>query len=58
MTHGGRMTSIRARQTARDISKLWLSLGISALGPIMTVGRVPVEIAVRALRSRVDRAAS
>jgi hypothetical protein len=52
------MTSLGTTKAVRDFSKLWVTLGLSALGPIMTVGRVPVEIAVRTVRRGLDRAAS
>lgn len=57
MTPAG-ITSLAASKATRAISGPWLTIAISALGPIMTAGRVPVEVAVRALRLGRDHAAS
>jgi len=54
----GSITSFAASKATRAISVPWFTIAISALGPIMTAGRVPVEVTVRALRFGRDRLAS
>lgn len=57
MTPAG-IASLAASKATRAVSGPWLTIAISALGPIMTAGRVPVEVAVRAIRLGRDRVAS